>query len=74
MGRHEWYSGERRWRVAALLGVTAAAPALVVAMLGTLPNSSSGAEGTSRDGDKAHGTPAAPPAEPKPDVGWGFTR
>ncbi|OIJ86335.1 GH39 family glycosyl hydrolase [Streptomyces colonosanans] len=73
MGRHGWYSGARRWRVTALLGVTVAALALAVAMISTLRGGGFGTEGTTRDGDKVHGTPATPHAEPKPDVGWGFT-
>ncbi|WP_200303709.1 GH39 family glycosyl hydrolase [Streptomyces adelaidensis] len=72
MGRHGWFSGERRWRLTALLGVGAAALALVVTLLNTLPGDGSTA-GTSPDGDKVHGTPATPSGAPGPDVGWGFT-
>ncbi|GCB50638.1 hypothetical protein SNL152K_7983 [Streptomyces sp. NL15-2K] len=62
-----------RWRLTALLGVGVAALALVVTLLNTLPGGGTSTEGTSRDGDKVHGTPAAPPDETTPDVGWGFT-
>ncbi|MFG2122390.1 xylan 1,4-beta-xylosidase [Streptomyces sp. NPDC048710] len=72
MGRHEWYTGNRRWRLTALLGVGVAALALVVTLINTLPGGGSTA-GTSRDGDKVHGTPATPPERPEPYVGWGFT-
>ncbi|MFJ8200317.1 xylan 1,4-beta-xylosidase [Streptomyces sp. NPDC096152] len=72
MGRHGWTSGERRWRLTALLGVGAAVLALVVTLIGTLPGSG-GTAGTSRDGDKVHGTPATPPHGSDPSVGWGFT-
>ncbi|WP_411152904.1 GH39 family glycosyl hydrolase [Streptomyces sp. A30] len=73
MGRHGWNSGVGRWRLTALLGVGVAALALVVTLLNTLPGGGSGTEGTSRDGDKVHGTPTAAPAVTGPDVGWGFT-
>ncbi|MDX2595617.1 xylan 1,4-beta-xylosidase [Streptomyces sp. WI03-4A] len=73
MGRHGWYTGARRWRLTALLGVGAAALALVVTLLNTLPGSGPSTAGTSRDGDKVHGTPATPPGPPRPEVGWGFT-
>ncbi|ANS64198.1 xylan 1,4-beta-xylosidase [Streptomyces lincolnensis] len=72
MGRHGWNSGARRWRLTALLGVGVAALALVVTLLNTLPGGGS-TEGTSRDGDKVHGTPATPGRTTAPDVGWGFT-
>ncbi|TVZ88962.1 glycosyl hydrolase family 39 [Streptomyces sp. BK340] len=72
MGRHEWYTGTRRWRLTALLGVGAAALALIVTLINTLPSGGSTA-GTSRDGDKVHGTPATSPERPEPYVGWGFT-
>ncbi|MFE9444316.1 xylan 1,4-beta-xylosidase [Streptomyces sp. NPDC006602] len=72
MGRHGWNSGVVRWRLTALLGVGVAALALVVTLLNTLPGGS-GTEGTSRDGDKVHGTPTATPDATRPDVGWGFT-
>ncbi len=62
-----------RWRLTALLGVGVAALALVVTLLNTLPGGGSGTEGTSRDGDKVHGTPTATPDATRPDVGWGFT-
>ncbi|MFJ9630275.1 xylan 1,4-beta-xylosidase [Streptomyces sp. NPDC101175] len=72
MGRHGWNSGARRWRLTALLGVGAVALALIVTLINTLPGGGSTA-GTSRDGDKVHGTPATPPDEDRPEVGWGFT-
>ncbi|MEV0637096.1 xylan 1,4-beta-xylosidase [Streptomyces sp. NPDC050619] len=72
MGRHGWNSGALRWRLTALLGVGVAALALVVTLLNTLPGGG-GTEGTSREGDKVHGTPATPAKTPEPDVGWGFT-
>ncbi|MFE9599882.1 xylan 1,4-beta-xylosidase [Streptomyces hokutonensis] len=72
MGRHGWNSGARRWRLTALLGVAVAALALIVTLINTLPGGGSTA-GTSRDGDKVHGTPASPPDEDRPEVGWGFT-
>ncbi|MGW5660497.1 GH39 family glycosyl hydrolase [Streptomyces sp. NPDC003758] len=73
MGRHGWNSGERRWRLTALLGVAVAALALVVTLISTLPGNGASTRGTTRDGDKVHGTPATPPQVTKPDVGWGFT-
>lgn len=73
MGRHGWNSGARRWRLAALLGVGAAALALVLTLVNTLPGDGGSTAGTSRDGDKVHGTPAVPPEDLGPDVGWGFT-
>ncbi|MEU0413643.1 xylan 1,4-beta-xylosidase [Streptomyces griseorubiginosus] len=73
MGRHGWYSGARRWRLTALLGVGAAALALVVTLLNTLPGSGAGTDGTSRNGDRVHGTPTTTPDADTPDVGWGFT-
>jgi hypothetical protein len=73
MGRHEWNSGARRWRLTALLGVGAAALALVVTLLNTLPGSGAGTDGTSRNGDRVHGTPTTTPDADTPDVGWGFT-
>jgi len=73
MGRHGWNSGAGRWRLTALLGVGLAALALVVTLLNTLPGNGGGSEGTSRDGDKVHGTPRAPAGASKPEVGWGFT-
>ncbi|MFD7402980.1 xylan 1,4-beta-xylosidase [Streptomyces sp. NPDC059866] len=73
MGRHGWDSGARRWRLTALLGVSAAVVALVVTLVSTLPGGGASTEGTSPDGDRVHGTPATPPREPQPDVGWGFT-
>lgn len=73
MGRHGWDSGARRWRLTALLGVGVAALALVVTLISTLPGNGADTRGTTRDGDKVHGTPATPPEETKPDVGWGFT-
>ncbi|MBG0856468.1 xylan 1,4-beta-xylosidase [Streptomyces spinoverrucosus] len=73
MGRHGWSTGARRWRLTALLGVSAALVALVVTLVSTLPGGGASTAGTSPDGDKVHGTPATPPEEPRPDVGWGFT-
>ncbi|MFE7835235.1 xylan 1,4-beta-xylosidase [Streptomyces sp. NPDC057474] len=73
MGRHGWNSGDRRWRLTALLGVGAAALALVVTLLNTLPGTGGSTAGTTRDGDKVHGTPATPSGDTGPDVGWGFT-
>lgn len=73
MGRHGWNSGDRRWRLTALLGVGAAALALVVTLLNTLPGNGGSTAGTTRDGDKVHGTPATPSGDTGPDVGWGFT-
>ncbi|MFI9613991.1 xylan 1,4-beta-xylosidase [Streptomyces sp. NPDC052023] len=74
MARHEWHTGARRWRLTALLGVSAAVVALVVTLVSTLPGDrATSTAGTSPDGDKAHGTPVTPPGEPRPDVGWGFT-
>ncbi|MEU6369702.1 xylan 1,4-beta-xylosidase [Streptomyces sp. NPDC046931] len=73
MGRHEWNSGAGRWRLTALLGVGAAALALVVTLISMLPGNGASISGTTRDGDKVHGTPATPPASTRPDVGWGFT-
>ncbi|MEU9733178.1 xylan 1,4-beta-xylosidase [Streptomyces sp. NPDC048002] len=73
MGRHGWNSGARRWRLTALLGVGAAALALLVTLLNTLPGDGASTEGTSPDGDKVHGTPAPTSQSAKPEVGWGFT-
>jgi hypothetical protein len=73
MGRHGWNSGARRWRLTALLGVGAAALALVVTLLNTLPGNGASTDGTSRDGDKVHGTPTSTPDAENPEVGWGFT-
>ncbi|MBD0838078.1 GH39 family glycosyl hydrolase [Streptomyces sp. TRM68416] len=73
MGRHGWNSGARRWRFTALLGVGVVALALVVTLLATLPGNGGDTKGTSPDGDKVHGTPAATPAASVPEVGWGFT-
>ncbi|MFF7371485.1 GH39 family glycosyl hydrolase [Streptomyces tricolor] len=73
MGRHEWFTGVRRWRLAALLGAGTAALALVVTLLHTLPGDGGSTAGTSRDGDKVHGTPATGSRPPEPYVGWGFT-
>lgn len=73
MGRHGWNSGARRWRLTALLGVGVAALALVVTLLNTLPGGGASTAGTTRDGDKVHGTPVTPPETPQPEVGWGFT-
>ncbi|MET7681845.1 xylan 1,4-beta-xylosidase [Streptomyces sp. NPDC005423] len=73
MGRQGWRSGAPRWRLTALLGVAAVTLALVVTLLNSPPGRSPGTEGTSRDGGKAHGTPAAPRDADRPEVGWGFT-
>ncbi|MEU6356038.1 xylan 1,4-beta-xylosidase [Streptomyces sp. NPDC047072] len=73
MGRHGWYSGARRWRLTALLGVGAAALALVVTLLNTLSGNGAGTDGTSRNGDRVHGTPTTTPDAETPEVGWGFT-
>ncbi|MFD7708999.1 xylan 1,4-beta-xylosidase [Streptomyces sp. NPDC059786] len=73
MGRHGWYSGVGRWRLIALLGVGAAALALAVTLLNTLSGDGGSTAGTTRDGDKVHGTPARPHGAGGPDVGWGFT-
>ncbi|MFI9770079.1 xylan 1,4-beta-xylosidase [Streptomyces sp. NPDC052415] len=73
MGRHGWNSGARRWRFAALLGVGVATLALVVTLFNTLPGGGASTEGTTRDGDKVHGTPTAPADGTGPEVGWGFT-
>ncbi|MFJ5263031.1 xylan 1,4-beta-xylosidase [Streptomyces sp. NPDC088387] len=72
MGRHEWNSGARRWRLTALLGVGAAAIALLLTLLNTLPGDGGSTAGTTPDGDKVHGTPLRP-TETGPNVGWGFT-
>ncbi|MFF4757956.1 xylan 1,4-beta-xylosidase [Streptomyces sp. NPDC001292] len=72
MRRHGGNPKAGRWRLTALLGVGVTAVALVVALLGTLPGGAS-TEGTTRDGDKVHGTPATPRNADGPDVGWGFT-
>lgn len=72
MGRRERNSGERRWRLTALLGVGAVALALIVTLIHTLPGDG-GTAGTTRDGDKVHGTPATPSGDLGPSVGWGFT-
>lgn len=50
----------------------AAALALILTLIGTLPGDD-GTAGTTPDGDKVHGTPATPAGRPAPDVGWGFT-
>lgn len=73
MGRHGWNSAALRWRLTALLGVGAAALALVVTLISTLPGNGASTRGTTPDGDKVHGTPAAVPGRTGPDVGWGFT-
>ncbi|MFF8658352.1 GH39 family glycosyl hydrolase [Streptomyces huasconensis] len=73
MGRHGWFSGARRWRLTALLGVGLAALALAVTLATTLPGDGGSTAGTTPDGDKVHGTPAVPPGETAPEVGWGFT-
>ncbi|NEB02171.1 xylan 1,4-beta-xylosidase [Streptomyces sp. SID13726] len=73
MGRHGWYTGARRWRLTALLGVGAAALALAVTLLNTLPGSGASTDGTSRNGDRVHGNPTSTPDAETPEVGWGFT-
>jgi hypothetical protein len=73
MGRHGWYSGAGRWRLTALIGVGLAVLALVVTLLGNLPGDGGSTAGTTRDGDKVHGTPVTPPGTRGPQVGWGFT-
>ncbi|MEV6173611.1 xylan 1,4-beta-xylosidase [Streptomyces sp. NPDC051954] len=73
MGRHGWNSGAGRWRLTALLGVAAAALALLVTLLNTLPGNGASTDGTSRDGGQVHGTPAPAPDRTEPEVGWGFT-
>ncbi|MDJ0464570.1 xylan 1,4-beta-xylosidase [Streptomyces sp. H27-C3] len=74
MGRHEWNSGPQRWRITALLGVGAVVVALLLTMCSTFPgNGERDDTGTTADGDKVHGTPAKPPANPSPELGWGFT-
>ncbi|MFD1656780.1 xylan 1,4-beta-xylosidase [Streptomyces caeni] len=73
MGCHGWNSGTLRWRLTALLGVGAAALALVVTLISTLPGNGASTGGTTPDGDKVHGTPAPVPERTGPDVGWGFT-
>ncbi|WP_447036496.1 GH39 family glycosyl hydrolase [Streptomyces sp. DSM 118878] len=72
MGRHGWVSTALRWRLTALLGIGAAALALVITLVNTLPGDGSTA-GTTPDGDKVHGTPAVPPDSTESAVGWGFT-
>ncbi|MGW5332175.1 GH39 family glycosyl hydrolase [Streptomyces bauhiniae] len=73
MGGQRWYPGARRWRLAALLGGCVTALALLVTLLNTLPGRGTDTSGTTRDGDRAHGTPAAPAGPVRPSVGWGFT-
>ncbi|MDT7844373.1 GH39 family glycosyl hydrolase [Streptomyces justiciae] len=73
MGRHGWNSGALRWRLTALLGVGAAALALVVTLLNTLPGDGASTDGTTSNGSRAHGTPTSTPDAETPDVGWGFT-
>ncbi|MEU7412110.1 xylan 1,4-beta-xylosidase [Streptomyces sp. NPDC042638] len=72
MRRHGWYTGAGRWRLTALLGVAATALALVVALT-HLSGDGASTAGTSRDGDKVHGTPSVPSGRPEPSLGWGFT-
>ncbi|MFC7306927.1 xylan 1,4-beta-xylosidase [Streptomyces monticola] len=72
MGRHGWKSGAGRWRLIALLGVGLAVLALVLT-LSTLPDDPGSTDGTTRAGDKVHGTPRMPSGAPRPELGWGFT-
>ncbi|RFU87280.1 xylan 1,4-beta-xylosidase [Streptomyces triticagri] len=72
MGRHGWDSGARRWQVAALFGVAAAAAALLLT-LNTPPDGQGSTRGTSPNGDTPHGTPASPSGKPQAELGWGFT-
>jgi hypothetical protein len=44
-----------------------------VTLLNTLPGSGASTDGTSRNGDRVHGTPTATPDAETPEVGWGFT-
>ncbi|MEU8471047.1 xylan 1,4-beta-xylosidase [Streptomyces sp. NPDC029006] len=69
MGRPGGDARRRRWRRTAPLGAALAALALLLTLLGAL----SGGPRTARDGDRPHGTPAAPAGRPGPNVGWGFT-
>ncbi|WP_328558336.1 GH39 family glycosyl hydrolase [Streptomyces sp. NBC_00358] len=73
MGRHGWNSGAGRWRLGALVGVCVAVLALVVTLINTQPGDGGSTAGTTRDGDKVHGTPVTPPRTAGPEVGWGFT-
>ncbi|MFH8795095.1 xylan 1,4-beta-xylosidase [Streptomyces sp. NPDC017941] len=73
MRRHAWSSDERRWRLAALIGIGLAALALVVTVLNVPEQNRGSTAGTTPDGDKVHGTPAVPPGAPAPEVGFGFT-
>ncbi|MFJ9424462.1 xylan 1,4-beta-xylosidase [Streptomyces sp. NPDC101249] len=73
MARHEWTSGAWRWRLGALLGVGVAVLALIVTVIRTLPDDDADTAGTSRNGDRVHGTPRTPPGSEGPEVGWGFT-
>lgn len=62
-----------RWRLTALLGVAGVVLALALTLIYTLPGKGGSTAGTSTEGDKVHGTPAVPPEDLGPDVGWGFT-
>ncbi|MFI9647086.1 xylan 1,4-beta-xylosidase [Streptomyces sp. NPDC052040] len=73
MGRQERHTGARRRLLTALIGAGAAAVALVVALICTLPGGGVSTRGTTPDGGSVHGTPATPSGAPRPDVGWGFT-
>ena len=73
MGRHGWNSAARRWQLTALLGVGAAALALILTLINTLPSGGGSSAGTTPDGDKVHGNPVLRDDKPEPAVGWGFT-
>ncbi|MEU6402666.1 xylan 1,4-beta-xylosidase [Streptomyces sp. NPDC046985] len=72
MGRHQRFSAAARWRFTALFGVAAVVVALVAALMHATPDGAA-AEGTTRNGDAVHGTPAVPRHPDQPSVGWGFT-
>lgn len=73
MAGHKAYSGSRRWRLTALLGVGAVALTLVLTLLGALPGDDERTQGTTPDGARAHSTPAVRDERPEASVGWGFT-
>ncbi|MEV8551903.1 xylan 1,4-beta-xylosidase [Streptomyces glaucescens] len=72
MARHGREAGARL-RPAALLGVSAAVAAMLVALAGTPPGGGAGTGGTTSGGDEVHGAPVTPRGRQQPDVGWGFT-